>query len=564
MTRKRHWFSDFRLRELDWWLNVRDSENEIEDKQFIELENFNFDWNKLVNSKWINEEINTWDWQISWLTKYWDDIYYTKLWALYKNSDRISWYWYVIQPSTVYDDHDYSFDINWVTIAYTSSSSATQEEIVDWLYDAAKLAIPDMEITADMWALALRTMYKPWYSLYISDLSWWSITLDNIDTIAYNSKTWLIDWNSNITVYNDFIILTYKDNSVNRQQIVRFWVVQNFSNSDDYAKVNTVYNWKLVLWSFEQWNAILFSKAADATNPMDLVDFTEYSAWSQQIGTWWTITWFYIWEDGLYVFKEDEVYYSNTEKDTKTTFNFVFKKITSTWAINQACITWVKQDIFYFDWISKSVRRISYEQNLTTLRDTSISDEIWPLIENLPDNQSIATAEYKYPNYKIYLRSDDTLTWNDLCFVYNVDNKSWTTEKLLNNITSSYEWISSWINWIIYSYDNNSYRDEWRAVSKSFDFWDAVDFKRIWEVEISGRIAEWLTLYVDVYVWDELVRTEKIIKTWIWLIQFKKRLNLYNDWQKINYSFRYKWTWRVEIDSVNIQYKKLKWFIEYT
>jgi len=468
-------------------------------------------------------------------------------------------------PSSVVDNTIYSFDIQWVTITYTSGWWTTRELIVTWLRDDARIKFPNFNIEVGLSADNLYTWANPWLCLFITDILESDLTLLNKITVYNYNTQWLsITPNYNISVYDDFIIASSSDGSV-KSMAITHWYVQQFYNADWTAKLNTIYNGKLILSWLTQWNAILFSKTADATNTLDLFNFNVYSAWSQQIGTWWIITWFYIWENGLYIFKEREVYYSTAVNDNWTVFNFVFKKITSTWAVNQSTITWVKQDIFYFDNISKSVRRISYEKNLTTLRDTSVSDEIRPLLANIADDQSSASSEYKYPNYKIFLKSKTATIYNDLCFTYNVDRKSWTTETIDNEITTSFEWLIWWANWIVYKVDDkNITKLNWKAISKSFDFWDTIDFDRIWELEVSWRIEEWFILYVDIYVWWTLIRTETITKTWIWLIPFRERYNLYNDWPYTNYWFRYEWTWNVEIDWINIQHKRLKWYLSYS
>jgi len=65
MTRRT--FNSFPLKELNWWMNTRDYPSEIEDKQFVSLVNWNFKWNKLVSSKWMQEKYNNeLDWKMSW------------------------------------------------------------------------------------------------------------------------------------------------------------------------------------------------------------------------------------------------------------------------------------------------------------------------------------------------------------------------------------------------------------------------------------------------------------------------------------------------------------------
>jgi len=71
--------------------------------------------------------------------------------------------------------------------------------------------------------------------------------------------------------------------------------------------------------------------------------------------------------------------------------------------LNQSVITDVQQDTFYLDWKNRSVRRLSYEANVSALRDSRVNDEIRSLMTTLPEEQPLATASFSYPNYKLSL-----------------------------------------------------------------------------------------------------------------------------------------------------------------
>jgi len=381
------------------------------------------------------------------------------------------------------------------------------------------------------------------------------------------------------------IILTTIDRSYKPLVIIN-WVLQWITMDSSHPSYNTVYKGKLILWWYEQWNAIQYSKTSKPDTPLDLFDFTAYSAWTDLIWNWWKIVWFNIWENWLYVFKEDEIWYSNTEKDnniiTPYTFNFIFNKITSNWVLWQNVITDVEQEIFYYDWINKAVRRLWYEQNLTTLRDTAISREIGNLLTQLPNTQTSATSTFKYPNYKLFLRSE--LVWeyiNDMCFTYNVENKSWTTETNKDCYISEKWWLWS-AYWCKIMEDDIT---DWilevgvisTATSKEYVFGDWVDYKKYWEIEIVGKIDNWIKLTLSVVVdWDEVDEIE--IEWWwtftptlwtrvlgnnsLWwdmqyntLTDFKERLDLYYNWQWIVFKLKKEWFGRVEISGVNIRWK---------
>ena len=95
------------------------------------------------------------------------------------------------------------------------------------------------------------------------------------------------------------------------------------------------------------------------------------------------------------------------------------------------------QDIFYFD--GNNIRRLSYETNTLTLKDTPISEKITPLIRLLPKEQTQATACFTYPFYKLFLRTELS-TDNNIALVYNVINKAWSvqTNVFVAHATSGY------------------------------------------------------------------------------------------------------------------------------
>ena len=63
-------FRNHRVNDFWGWLNLRESPNQIEDKQSQVCENWNFEGNKLVNSKRIKEVFNVNSTkQIQWIKK---------------------------------------------------------------------------------------------------------------------------------------------------------------------------------------------------------------------------------------------------------------------------------------------------------------------------------------------------------------------------------------------------------------------------------------------------------------------------------------------------------------
>lgn len=392
-----------------------------------------------------------------------------------------------------------------------------------------------------------------------------------------------------ISIWWDLIFFTFDDWTETPKWLE--WDVLTDVTGVWTPRYNIIYNGKWVLWWFDNDN-IFFSKTATPTAKEDIYDFAAYSAWSQSV--WWDSRWFVKWfkvgENWLYVFKEDWAYYSNTEKDTWTSFNFIFNKITSNWTVGQSAIAEVEQEVFYYDWINKAVRRIWYEQNLTTLRDVAVSREIETIFDVIAEDQSEATMSFKYPNLKLFLKSRLVWEWvNDICLVYNVENKSWAQETNKDCFVSDKGFLWSAYRTTIFEDDFwaalLSSEMEWEFISKSYVFWDPIDFKKYWELEVAWRMDSTVTLTVGIYVDAELIDERIITKEWVktstlwsrvlgnsvlwWdmspteLTPFTEKIELFDSWQNFQIVLSYKGIGSVEISNVNIQWKSDRAFSIY-
>lgn len=473
----------------DFWggLNLRESANQIEDKQSQVCENWNFEGNKLVNSKRIREVYNVSSTkQIQWIKVYKWDVYFVTDWKFYKN---------------------------WIEIAISSGGP-----------------LPDKKVHISVW-----------WDLFF-------FTFETGDEPPYHLDSGTLA------------------------------SVSGVGN----PKYNVIFNGKWILGGFDNDN-IEFSKTAWPSSQADIIDFSAFSAGSQSVGwdSTWVLTGLAVGENWLYAFKSDETLTSKQVRDTGTSFNFIFNPTASTWAINQNAITKVNQDIFYYDWVSRSVRRLSYEKDLVTLRDTSISDEIEPIFKTLADDQTNATSSYLYPNYKLFLRS--SFAWsdfNDVTLTYNVDNKSWLTETNKACFVSDKGFLGSTFEWIVWK-DDELPAKKWTRLWKQWDFGDGIDNKRYGELEIKGKLQSTLTLFVDIFVDWALEDTIEINvdenvsgtlgtrtlgtsvlasgSTSEQLVDFRERRNLWLEGQFIEIVLRYEGLWNVEISQHNIQWKPIKW-----
>ena len=486
MTRRT--FKDYRINDFWWGLNLRESPNVIEKKQAQICENWNFEWNKIVNSKRMRSIYNLWGTTpIQGIREFEGNLFFVHAGRLYKD---------------------------WVEIVITTWG-----------------LIPDKKVHISIW------------------------------------------WDQYFFTFEDGTTDPYHLDGDTSTLSAIAWVGE--------PKYNVVYNGKLVLWGYGNDN-IYFSKTATPSTKADIIDFSAYSGGNQSVGGNSTgeITWMSIGENWLTVFKYDEVLYSNTEKDTWTVFNFIFNTITTTWALAQNAITEIGQETIYYDGKSKSVRRLSYEQNQNTLRDTSISDEIEPIFHTLSADQSNATASYLYPNYKLFLRSEFAWTnYNDTCLTYNVHNKSWGTETGKACYVSHNGYLWSTFEGKVWKDDELPWK-EWTFLWKQIDAGDAIDMKRYGQIEISWKLQSTLTLYADIYIEGALEDTITITvdenvsgtlgtrtlgtsvlasgSTREQLISFRERRDLWFEGRYIEVAFRYEWLWNVEISQENIQWKLLR------
>lgn len=397
-----------------------------------------------------------------------------------------------------------------------------------FIYNVEQLWLYDVRENSSTWVLGLHIR-----KLDLSDLSsiWWNwlthtkTTRNSVDIRGnlYESvwvdvtqlvnNNWL-QWKTNLVIWNSWVLTL--DISEWWAYYWYDWVnIEIGEESVWKPTVWTIYNWKVVLGGYPDNDNIVFSKTSSVTMPLNVLQFNWYDAWGQSVswGDKGLITWMSVWENWLYVFKDNSIWYTNSEKDNPTSlsFNFIFRKITSNWAYSQSVITQVEQDIFYLDWKEKSVRRLSYEQNLTTLRDTAISRDIEPILKALPEDQSLATSSYTYPNYRLYVSDHTwpTITYpnwktyntNNVCLTYNVYNKSWTKEQIGNVIVSNEKIVALNDN-NIYELEKGNLNKSWEYISKRYSEGDDFIKKKINRTDVLAKLIpeDWesLTLQVDV------------------------------------------------------------------
>lgn len=525
------------------------------------------DWKPIqsISGTWLFSNIwsvfNSWYSNFSWGWSVWD-FYSSRcyIWDVTPKHFLVEDVKEVIANSILYQ----VWLLSWYTSSYSYDTSVWNKILSikkwDWEY-------------IDIWK------YPEWYDKNISISFFWIKEKEYIKTDInsvwevwiplYDLQWWNTTYFWNITVWNHWWVLV-----VNKEWGASYfyeWLKANiWIDSVWLPTVWTIYNGKIVLWWYEWNDNIVFWQTSSPTQPLSILNFTDYDSWWQSVswGDKWKITGMIVWENWLLVFKDNSIWYTNQEidKPESYSFNLKFSKATSNWALTQNVITEVDQEIFYLDWNTRTVRRLWYEKNLTTLRDVWISHNIEKYLKELPEEQELATSHFSYPNYVLSLSDHSwwTITYwdnktyytNNKHFIYNVDNKSWTTRTSLPWFIVSHKWYFWHLDKKVYK-DMHWYTTEgWYFLSKMYNLWDDVWMNKFWRFEIVWSfLNEASNITVKIIIDWEVIEERYI--TWNndnWHISqsFRERIDLYDIWQTIEFSIN--WNWPVEIYDINIYY----------
>ncbi len=484
------------------------------------------------------------------------------------------------------------YTISWTIPAWNIASIRTQidTQLPSWYYTeytavSSWFLYPDSApwaffIYSSNWVATISSFQLNWLNSasYIVYNKWYITTpktLTQGEQIVISwQATWIsFDWIVDVTIGNQMQLLVsrddwgaavFVDNIYNPIWEEAVWL----------PTVWTIYNWKIVLWGYPDNDNIVFSKTSTPDNPLLITSFDWYDAWGQSVSGWdkGRVVGMTTSENWLYVFKDNSIWYTNSEKDNpdSNSFNFIFRKITSSWAYSQSTITDVEQDVFYLDWNERAVRRLSYEQNLTTLRDTAISDEIRGLLEDLPQDQSLATANYTYPNYRLYLSDHTwpTITYpngktyntNNVCLTYNVYNKSWTKETLWNVIVADKGYIGTNDN-NISELEKGNINLNGLALTKRYTEGDDFIRKKYNRVKVLGKLKPeyWESLSFTTEIlnnnWEVVKRVTQTATT---EERIDERIHTYFLSESVEFRFSFSGKGRVEIYDLFYSYKATK------
>lgn len=281
---------------------------------------------------------------------------------------------------------------------------------------------------------------------------------------------------------------------------------------------------------------------------------------------------------------------TSTTAQYTTSFQCVFEMVSSTWNVDAWSFVNVNHDLFFFDW--SSIRRLGYEENISAIRDSSISDYIRPIFSSLPRQRKI-TANFVFPLVKFYFNKDSDV--NDFAVVYNVMDKSFSTQRIgasdcgVLKIKDKYlnVWMSSFSSQVmeclpegVSSYDGNPQREHF--VWKDFSVYDDVDYKRYTQVELSGEATDWTNVEVNIYVDWRLIKTSEFIvegdksptigAVTFWVLSlgsnsptnnlawWTKRIELFHDGQTLTIEVKKNGNWFIRLFPCNYRFREVKAF----
>lgn len=436
-------------------------------------------------------------------------------------------------------------------------------------------------------------------NLYVYNLTTWVVSTQAVAVISQTDRFQIV-----INKLTDISIIIINTNPTTIENIKAYefnlttlvFVNKAFTwLSNQNFKCWAFYEGKLFLWGNPSAPSVLyFSKTFWALSLANIYDFSAYNSASQVVWDWEAIIWFASNHTEFFIFKTNSIWKVITSIDTGTSYVYQLRQETATWAINVFCISNVEKDIIYFDWTT--LRRISYEQNIQALSDSSIGKDIENGISSLTQTQKDnCFMIYSYPYVKLVLRSN-TSTVNNFAILYNVVDKWFSTQTWIEaNIGTNWIYNNVKVSYIGSQFDSTIFQDNisvnyndsditFYARSKEITFWDWVNYKQFYRMEFNGIITIWLSTSISIYVdgkliitktinsnpWSSLAPTigtatfgstpiggNNIIVEWN-TTNFETKIELYNTWKKIEYLLSWVGQGTLQLNWQTVTYKHTK------
>lgn len=546
-------YSNLRLKDFWGWLNSRDGNTNIQDNQCLESIWFTSQGNRIVSVPWAKNEIYArsfstpsdpfiGDWQG--MTSYWEWVFwlynnYIAAWKVGENGDAEVAYWY-------------------------DSVSWKYQKIVDFAEQYTSVVAPSPKVR--LWNMAAWFLWDIYVGV-VDSFGFWAIKIYKFDPLTGNFTT--------------------------MSPVGLPWV--------KFTSI-AFYQGRLYLWGADTNPAsIYYSKSWTIATPSDSYDFSWYPSGSQVV---WDgsspVTGINVIKNDLLISTASSIWkVSWTFDDKVSKFWYQLDNVSSNWVINQQCLCHVEQDTLFYD--GHSIRKLSYESGGSSwysgwLRDSSISEIIAPTLRTLANDQTLAVSWFTYPYYKLALRSNTLVSYNDTIVWYNIIDKTFFVQTWLNvscatSVVSDRKY--AYVGWYKtrfamldniksywYEYDStisNIYRS---FRSKDYSLIDDVDFKRYAQLELSGNISPNTKYHVDVVIDWMVIDTRTIYKpSSIWnttgsstsgatmsgaagnntetMVSYSERYEYFHDGRRFQFRIYSTEPWYIELTNANIMWKEV-------
>lgn len=525
MTIQNLWYRTSRWNDFGWGINLLQSSDSIDDKQWVVGNNMSSEWNKLITIPWYAEYYTPWTWVSKWQ---WIALYSWKILTIHNRNlyiyDTATWVKYT-QTNAVANAVDTysiltnkSFSSGKMSIVLINTNIDTTENVTWYEFDWTNFTLVNEDAwSAPKWVWFADRNFKCWV-FYWGQLFLWGHP--SYPSSLYYSKTWWVTASNNIYDFS--------------------WYNSNSQN----------------IWDGESIVSII-------TNHNELFVFKSNSVWRN---TWTNDTW----TSMSFVFKQESATWAinahcvlQVEQDIIYFDWLNFRRMSYEANINA----------LNDDSISKEIAPI-FKSLPSNQSWNATMYYVFPYVKlNLRDkfstNNSIAIL------YNIVDKSYSTQTWLEVIqwVWWFVNNRR--TAYFVTSQTSTIYQDNVWTTF-------NSWNINFSQKSKRFVLWDWVDYKRISQVELYWRISPWLTANIDIYVNWVVIDTRQIFfeesilpTTWstpfwdtlFWgnneaevedMRDFVVRYEYFNDGRDFSFWVRWNWQWRFELHWLNVMWKSIK------
>lgn len=524
MGLKDKWYNTLRWTDFGWWLNVRDSDDSIDDKQWTVGVNVVSEGNKLCTLSWYTDFLTP----ESWATKGQAIAVYSNLVLtihnknlfVYNTTTKLTY----TKSNAVWSATDVYQILTqksfWtkVTIVLINTNNATTENVMAYEFDWTTFTtVNEAAGAAPKWVWIADRNFKcgafhqgklllwghPSFpsSLYSSRTGSVTFPNYNYDFSAYDSSAQNVGDGEAIVsiIINHNELFIFKTNSVHR----------NFWNTDTWTSYAYQFKQESATWALNQFCAIPVEQ--------DVIYF-----------------------DGLNIRRlsyEQNIQALNDDSVSKD-ISPIFASLPSDQSKNATMY-------YAFPYVK------------LCLRDKFSLDNAVNILYNVVDKS------YSIQNGMQVIQG---ASWF-------VNNKR--TAYFVTSIGSTVYIDNSW-----YAYDDGNINFSHK--SKRYVLGDGVDYKRISQVEAYGQVTPWLRTTIDIYVDGTVIDSREIyyeedILPTTWSTEmgnsllgannesqinafrtFVVRYEYFNDWRDFSFWIRWNWQWKFELHGLNLMYKNIK------